>query len=424
MPRPLPTVRGWVVGACGVAALVAAAWFARVDLLFIGLLLTLAPLAALIAVALDRPWLTVTRSYSPDTIVAGDEAQVRLEVRNRSPRPTPGLAWSDGLPAGLAAVPVRSFPSLAGRGATGERGGDAVTLRYTARTLRRGALPLGPLRVVRTDPFGLARSGYAVGESKTLLVTPRVFPLGRGGPDDARGDGADQELVRHATPSADEVIPREYRPGDPLRRVLWRATARQDRLMVRQEEQRSNPQAWLLLDTVSGRGPAAHGSNGPAFERAVELAASITMHLLGLGYLVGVVETGERQLGGSYGLPGGDHELVAQLAALEQTRGRDGDHAARLAAALRTSSTASPVFLLLADGDQGVWVELGPLRRYAEPAVAFLAAAAQGARPLLEASGWICVDIDAETEAPGAWSAAVTARQRLLADHDAGARRA
>jgi uncharacterized protein (DUF58 family) len=419
----MPTLRGWVVGGCGVALLVAAAWFGRVDLLFAGLLLTLAPLGAMIAVTLDRPWLDVSRSYAPDTTPAGEPVQVRLTVRNLASRPTPALDWVDLLPPELAPAAPRSFPSLAAAGTGVPRGADGIVLRYTARARRRGAYLLGPLLVSRTDPFGLARCGYGVGESKALLVTPRIASLERGAADDARGEGTDPELVRHSIPSLDEVIPREYRPGDPLRRVQWRATARLDRLMVRQEEQLSNPQAWILLDTARQRS----GRDTAAFERAVELVASVALHLLGLGYLVGVHETGERQLTGGYELPGGDHLLLGELAAVEQSpgaeQGHDGDFAGRFATALRTGLAASPVFLVLVDGEPRAWHELAALRRFAEPAIAFLMTpAAVGAGESLEAAGWVCIAPGEATDAAAAWSAAVAA-QRSRTATAGGARR-
>ncbi|WP_344790451.1 DUF58 domain-containing protein [Gryllotalpicola daejeonensis] len=412
MSRPLPTLRGWVVGACGVVLLVAAGWFGRVDLLFAGLLLTLAPLAALIALTFDRPWLDVSRTYAPDAVAAGDEVQVRLGVRNVSPRPTPAMTWVDTLPAGFAPTAARSLPSLVARADTGvARGADTVTLRYTARPQRRGTYLLGPLLVTRTDPFGLARGGYGVGESKVLVVTPRVSALGPGVAEVSRGEGTDPELVRHSIPSSDEVTPREYRPGDPLRRVQWRATARLDRLMVRQEEQLSNPEAWLLLDTVRAR-----PGDGEAFERAVELAASVAVHLLELGYLVGVHETGERRLAGSYQLPGGDHLLVGELAALAQSTEPGGDVVGRFAAGLRGARAAVPTFLILAGGEPGFGGELAALRRYASPAIAFLMTpAASAARESLERAGWVCVQGDEGRDAAAVWSLAAQAHQRATA---------
>jgi hypothetical protein len=188
--------------------------------------------------------------------------------------------------------------------------------------------------------------------------------------------------------------------------------------MVRQEEQLSNPQAWLLLDTARG----AAGGDGAAFERAVELAASVAVHLLGLGYLVGVHETARRQLVGSYELPGGDSLLVGELAALEQSSEPDGDFADRVAAALGAGRSGAPTFLVLVDGDPARWRELAALRRFAEPACAFLLTpAALDARDALEAAGWVCVGPEQATDARAAWSAA-TAGLRARTAGPAGGR--
>ena len=42
---------------------------------------------------------------------------------------------------------------------------------------------------------------------------------------------------------------REYRHGDPMRRVHWAATARHGQLMVRQEESVTTPEATIVLDS-------------------------------------------------------------------------------------------------------------------------------------------------------------------------------
>jgi uncharacterized protein (DUF58 family) len=94
---------------------------------------------------------------------------------------------------------------------------------------------------------------------------------------------------------------REYRRGDALRRVHWRASARHGELMVRQEEQRSYPVARVLVDTLrAGYADAAHErvpvSTSDSFEWVVSMAASLGVHLVEAGYGLQVVETGARQL--------------------------------------------------------------------------------------------------------------------------------
>ena len=64
---------------------------------------------------------------------------------------------------------------------------------------------------------------------------------------------------------------REYRHGDPMRRVHWAATARHGELMVRQEESVTTPEATIILDQRLAAFPrGAHpGVSGCAGTRTV-----------------------------------------------------------------------------------------------------------------------------------------------------------
>jgi uncharacterized protein (DUF58 family) len=77
---------------------------------------------------------------------------------------------------------------------------------------------------------------------------------------------------------------REYRYGDELRRIHWRATAHRGEMMVRREEQTWHSRCTILLDSRAG----AHRGTGPtaSLEWAVSAAASSAIHLLQNGYTV------------------------------------------------------------------------------------------------------------------------------------------
>ena len=83
-------------------------------------------------------------------------------------------------------------------------------------------------------------------------------------------------------------MPREYRTGDDLRRVHWRATAQAGELMVRREEQPWRSRATIVLDLRE----VAHAGEGSAssLEFAVSAAASIAIHLVRRGFAVRVVD--------------------------------------------------------------------------------------------------------------------------------------
>jgi uncharacterized protein (DUF58 family) len=422
--KPRPTARGWALFGVGVVALIASVVFGRTDVLFVGLFLTVLPLAGMISVTMDRPRMTVTRSFHPDIVGVGETASVVTTARNESPRPSPAARWREYAPPAVGVQPSAPFPRLGAHQSNVSHGRDTIVLRQEVRALHRGSHPVGPLIVSRTDPFGLAFAEYTLGQPRQFVVTPRVQALSTGDLDIARSEGTEHELLRHSIPSADELIAREYRQGDPLRRVHWRATARHDKLMVRQEEQRSNPEAWLLFDTRPGAGTDAE------FETLVELVASVGVHLLDHGFVVSVVETGTRQLSGrsgagrtgtlgsatpTYDVGSADRLLLADLAAVDQDfEGRD-DAVAELAAGLRRSGRAVPVFAVLSGGSLDELGALGAVRSMCDPAVAFVAESAPAdVSEVLVDAGWLCVPFAAGDEPADCWQRAMQGQRAAM----------
>lgn len=424
--KPRPTARGWVLGLVGVAALVASALLGRTDVLFVGVFLTVLPLAAMISVTVDRPRLSVSRSFHPDIVAVGEEATVVTTVRNESPRPTPAARWREFAPPAVRVQPPAPFPRLGAHQVNVTHGRDTVVLRQEVTGAHRGSHAIGPLVVSRTDPFGLAYAEYALGQPRQLLVTPRVVALGRGDLDVARSEGTEHELLRHSIPSADELIAREYRPGDPLRRVHWRATARHDKLMVRQEERRSNPEAWLLADTRDT------GADDAEFETLVDLLASVGVHLLDEGFVLSIVETGPRQLTGrsgagrtgtlgsatpTYDVGSAERLLLADLAGIEPAGAARDDAVAELAAGLRRTGRAVPVFAVLLGAPSAELGALAALRSMGDPAVAFLGASTPPeTEELLSDAGWLCAPFAAGDDPAAVWQRALR-RQRAVISH-------
>ncbi|MHA7986901.1 DUF58 domain-containing protein [Rathayibacter sp. CAU 1779] len=422
--RPRPTWRGAGLAIAGVLAMVGAAVFGRVDLLVLGIVLLLLPLAAAIAITIDRPWVSVNRIFESDVVTAGEKARARVTVRNESNRRTPTLRWRDALPPGLTASGFAPLPPLGEHALASRDRSDTVAVTYTIGTHARGVFAAGPLLLERTDPFGLVRCRYAVGAAKPLIVVPRIVDLGEGEFDVSRSEGYEHELVKHSIPNADELIAREYRPGDPMRRVHWRATARHDKLMVRQEEPRSNPETWMLLDTDAGRRNGhhhPHGDDGARFETAVDLAASVGAHLIDQGFVLGVAETSPIQLQGrsgagraglsglpvsSYDPPSGTYSLLNGLAGIAQHPAESTDAAGVLGAALRRNPQAVPVFVIVVDGDHDELAAIAGLRMLCDPAVVFFVGERPQLRERFERRGWECVDVQPGDTPAVAWQRA------------------
>ncbi|RNE58502.1 DUF58 domain-containing protein [Cryobacterium tepidiphilum] len=380
------------------------------ELLFVGWLLAALPLIALASAILRPVRVEVTRRFAPDIPAGGSPTRVVLTVRNLSRKPLAGTRWRDGTPPQLAAGSGGRVPVLAAAGSSRR---DTVLLDYSLIPGRRGVYPVGPLLLLCTDPFGLASCERPVGGTTDLVVTPRVTALPGRRSGFAREEGDVHELLRQSNADSEELIAREYRPGDPVRRVNWPATARRGEIMVRQEEQGGSPEAVVILDTaLAGRG-RHEGRDEHAFEIAVELTASIGVHLIAGAFRVHVVELGTSQLAvgeprggtgaGVFGPPGGDRTLLEGLASVVTVTPAQGDDRWR---GRGLYSSRMPAFAILVDIDEDDGAFLAALRSRYEPAVAFVLDTMAAARvDALAEAGWRCIPIRSARDIAEAWSA-------------------
>lgn len=285
LPRHLFTPRGWGMLGAGVAALAAASIMGRRDLLTLSVLLLVLPLVSLAGIRLVRPRFRVYREFHPSPVETSSPTTVRLAVA-RTGSATGRATMEERLPARFGESPVFRFPSRSATGGTSR-------YEYHLRSAQRGQFRIGPVTAEFTDPFGLSLHRQAIDDGDTLTVTPAAVVLPLTGLAGARGnDGVTATRIR-ANPSDDDVMTREYRHGDPMRRVHWAATARHGDLMVRQEESVTTPEATIILDhrftAFSGGSPApsaglaAHDGHAMVtsntFEWAVVATMSISAHL-------------------------------------------------------------------------------------------------------------------------------------------------
>ena len=270
------TTRGRVFLTAGLTTIAMALAFGQMDVLRVGLLISVLPVLAAASVARTRFRLTSQRRLDPSRISTGESATVSLQLHNVAALPTGLLLVEDHVPVTLGARPRFVVDRLAPH-ATRQ-------VSYTVRAEARGRYPVGPVALRVTDPFGLCSVERRFEQTDTLVVAPQVVALP---PVSLVGDFVGQGESRARSVAAagdDDVAVRAYRRGDELRRVHWPSTARQGMLMVRREEQPWESKATVVLDTRPGafRG---HGRDS-AFERAVSTAASIGLHLGRRGFEV------------------------------------------------------------------------------------------------------------------------------------------
>ncbi|MDQ2661924.1 MAG: DUF58 domain-containing protein [Actinomycetota bacterium] len=425
---PRLTRRGGALMVVGVLLLAVSLWFDLRDILLLAFVGIAMPLAAAVFVVARTPRLAVTRAFMPPVLSAGGWTRVSLVVKNRGRRTFDGAHWRDTMPDGFVSPPESILPAIGPYEGVLPSGDDTVRLEYRLRMPRRGVYPVGPLRVTIADPFGLARVDREVGSGHDVVVTPRVTPIDAALGSAASIDGVVHGLQRRTHPNSDELIAREYRYGDPLRRVNWAATARRGELMVREEEQRGDPEARILLDTtLSGRvrGSALRREHDDAhfgYELGVEIAASLGVHLLERGFRLRCTQVADPEHGvspgaafdGGYRMPGGDHAFLEDLARLDGPSGVADATATSDApdASARAREARAPGIAVLVDPSERDAGNLVALRPLFEPAVAFVTdRVSQVVLDLLEEADWRIIPVRRSAGIADAWSGiAATAR--------------
>jgi uncharacterized protein (DUF58 family) len=208
----------------------------------------------------------------------GDRMEV--EVRMTAQRGVSTFVLEERVPERLGRTVKVPIPRL-GRGRT-------VVHRYSLRCARRGVYEVGPLVAVTSDPLGLTERETVLADKFELLVHPRIEhvsdrPLTR-----RYEDPPIRPPVSRPWPSGLEFYGmREYRPGDELKRIVWRASARMGKLMVREAEEGITDHITIFVDTDRGS-HSWEGDHSESFETGVRAAASLAVRHLREGYEVRV----------------------------------------------------------------------------------------------------------------------------------------
>ena len=243
------------------------------QLLFVSLTLALLAPTSYLFSRTSLRGLRVRRAL-PAHMTAGETSSATLTLENPAGHARPAFWMEDELPEGLS---------------RGETAADLIldlapheerAITYPLTAVHRGLFRLGAVRVTTSDALALHDFEETLPTSDELLVYPRVVPL----PDLWPRSPADRSTPRRTRRRPGGIDPRatrEYVPGDDLRHIHWKVSARRSRMMIVEREQSEGLRATVLLDLNQ----ALHAGRGAesTLEYGVTLAASLLAQALDEG---------------------------------------------------------------------------------------------------------------------------------------------
>ena len=228
--------------------------------------------------------LKATRSLSADRITPNEPVTVALSITNEGSQmeeifiedlvPS-SLKVIDGEPKMLASCP----PSV------------KVELQYTVSG-DRGYYRFPGIRVMASDSFHLFRKQITLPVPDQLFVLPQVVRLRRVEIRPRRTRVYSGLIpTRQGGPGIEFFGVREYQPGDPLRSINWKASARHPgTLFINEFEQERVADVGLILDARLRSDVSS--SEGSLFEHAIEATAALADAFLNSGNRVGLLVYG------------------------------------------------------------------------------------------------------------------------------------
>lgn len=259
----------------------------------------------------------------------GEEVEVGYSVANRKALPIPWLEVRESVPDRMPPTDAHFSPSgVAGElyvtRSTSLAWYERVRWRHTFLCGERGYFHFGPTRLRSGDMFGIFPTERDIDTRDHLTVLPRVIDLPALGLPAERPFGEARSGSRIFEDPSRIVGVRDYRPGDPLKRIDWKATARRSGAAAGSPLQSRiyEPSSSLHLLVTLNVDTFEHvweGYDPLLLERAITVAGSIAAWAESRRYAVGLLANS------SY--PGSDRPVSLPP-------GRDPDQVTRILEAL------------------------------------------------------------------------------------------
>jgi uncharacterized protein (DUF58 family) len=270
----------WAIFTAGIFLLISATLVNTPHIYYMAAVLLMLPPVSYVIGMLGLRDLDFTRT-APASGFEGESAVLVASARSTARLPRMFLQVSEEMPGPLQ--PERAETAFFNVPAGGE-----AEVAYEVDLVRRGVYALSSFTVTALDPLGIYAFSKRVSAPAELTVypVPQAIPdLIRSGAERfgyrdipvaaARGSGVDPDGVR------------EYVPGDPLRRMHWKSTARTGRLSVIEFEESRAVNVALAIDLREGSDVGE--GNQTTLEYLVTAAASLAQMTVRQGASVRLV---------------------------------------------------------------------------------------------------------------------------------------
>ena len=152
---------------------------------------------------------------------------------------------------------------------------------------RRGVYPLGPPQIKVGDLFGFFPAEKEAGDSLTVVVYPRLVPIEHFSIPKRDFFG----VPGGKSPVQDPIYilgTRDYQGWQPAKYIHWKTSARHGRLQEKVFEPSEQEKVLIVVDVAQFQNKGAV----EAFERTLEIVASLAVHLGKQGFAVGIATNG------------------------------------------------------------------------------------------------------------------------------------
>lgn len=222
---------------------------------FLLLSLILAPLLSVFLAWLSSRLLTVNFESKEFLLTKGDTCSITVHLTNKSIFPTPPLDIAFTQTAGMRCFAPHILASVISRAT------QSFSVSFSAQICGESTIGISQIRV--TDYLGLF--SFPIRKIKYDSLQTEVAVI----PNIAEISARDDNLLKtiqaslHSEGSDDTTestvasfggFPgynnREYTPGDPLKRINWKQSARKNKLLVRLDDEMSSQAINVVLDSV------------------------------------------------------------------------------------------------------------------------------------------------------------------------------